>query len=126
MKSINDLQATGAAQRRAAHALADAAQELARTANGVQESVMPAPVAYSLLGDIKVTAACLRDVAEFLPRGLAASLGVLTVYDRGGDPRHQVDAAAVELCTIVDALAQIVGAADMAQAVIAYQGYEVQ
>lgn len=43
MKSINDLQATGAAQRRAAHALADAAQELARTANGVQESVMPGP-----------------------------------------------------------------------------------
>lgn len=67
----------------------------------------------------------LREVVEFLPRGLAASLQELRVYDQQGrDPQHQLDAATVDLSTVAKALSVVVTAADAAQAALSGQGYD--
>ena len=125
MRTIDELQATGDTQRAAGRALAEATEQLARVANGVREGVMPAPVAYDLLGAVRTAAVQLREVVEFLPRGLAASLQELRVYDQPGcDPQHQVDAATVDLGTVANALSVVVTAADAAQAALSGQGYD--
>ncbi len=86
----------------AADATTDAAHELARAANGTSGNLLPAPVAYDLIGNLKVMVWHLREVTQFLPEGVRTSLSEpsLEVTDRHPstgalrDPWHQVEVAA--------------------------------
>ncbi len=86
----------------AADATTDAAQEFARVANGTAGNLLPAPVAYDLLGNLKVLLWHLREVTQFLPLGVRESLSEasLEVTDRHPstgalrDPWRQAEVAA--------------------------------
>lgn len=115
MKSIeflDDLVAVGEEQREAANQLAVAAEVLAREANGSRLAVMPAPVAYDVLGNLKVSLALLNEVVRYLPHGLRRSLddARLAVYDQDPwtgqerDPGRQVASAADHLSLLAGLL----------------------
>lgn len=132
MSTIDDLEYQWARQCEAAVTTSDAAQEFARAANGTSGHVMPAPMVYSLLGDIKLTLWRLREVTSYLPRGVAASLTDprLAVYDRDlytGDPRNpeaQAQVAAEHLAAASRALHRAAEHAEAAQVALNSQGFE--
>ncbi len=130
---LGHLQAQNERQVAAANAAAEATQELARSANGNGGHVMPAPTVYDILGNLKVMMWQLREVTDFLPRGLAFSLedDRLAVYDRdvygaGGDrePAAQIGVAAEHLAAISTALRAAAEHAESAQQALAGQGYD--
>lgn len=129
---LDHLQAQNERQVAAAKAAEDATHELARAANGNGGHVMPAPTVYEILGNLKVMMWQLREVTDFLPRGLACSLedDRLAVYDydiygAGGDrePAAQIDLAAEHLAAISTALRAAAEHAERAQQALVGQGY---
>lgn len=107
-----------------------AGEGLARIANGSNGHVIPAPVAYDLLGNVKVLLWYLREVAEFLPTGVAHSLtdDRLAVYDRGPggddrDPAGQLALATDALQTLRRSLSDAAAAAEVAQTALNGQGW---
>lgn len=129
--SHEQLIAHGELVRDAADRLCDAAENLARLANGIQCTDLPAPTAYRVLGNLKVLAWHLGEVIEYAPRGLVASLSnpAITITDSTfdgapRDPRESVDHANAALATLREALAQAAVAADAAQSALGGQGYE--
>jgi hypothetical protein len=129
---LGHLLAQNERQVAAAKAAEDATHELARAANGNGGHVTPAPTVYEILGNLKVMMWQLREVTDFLPRGLAYSLqdDRLAVYDRdiygtGGDrqPAAQVGVAAEHLAAISTALRAAAEHAESAQQALAGQGF---
>lgn len=129
-----DLDATGDVQRDAADQLTTAAERLAREANGTRSSVTPAPVAYDLLGNLKVSLSLLTEVVQHLPQGLERSLHDerLDVYDQDPwtgvvrDPVHQVDLASGHLTKAAQRLQAAVTHAEAAQSALGCQGYRLR
>lgn len=125
------LEASNEAQREAADFLTTAARDLARKANGNRSCVTPAPVAYDLLGNLKVSLAMLNEVVSYLPRGLRNSLSDprLEVYDQDlwsgvtRDPARQVAMAADHLTRLAELLDSAVEHAEAAQVALNRQGY---
>ena len=116
--------------RDAADAACEAAQELARLANGNRQHLLPAPTAYDILGNIKVLLTHLNEVVDFLPRGLAASLsqpGIrITDVAPSGEPREpetSVSIAADALAVAYTALDKASNYCELAQQAVWGQGY---
>jgi hypothetical protein len=104
---------------------ADLAHESIRAMNHITSSggAIPAPVAYSVLGNISGAAHMIIQLCEQLGRGLEKSLTEFDVYDRKGDPGESV-AAAVAALQVARAHARSLGEAlDAAQVAINSQGY---
>lgn len=128
--NLDDLLAHGERVREAANKACDTADTLARAANGNSGGVIPAPVAYDLLGNVKVLLWKIREVTEFLPTGVFNSLEDerLTIYDRGPngqdrDPVKQFAIAADRLEQLTDLLGEAAGAAEGAQVALNGQGW---
>ncbi len=116
-------------RERADHACA-AGDGLARVANGTNGHVIPAPVAYDLLGSVKVLLWYLQEVTEFLPTGVAHSLtdNRLAIYDRGPsggdrDPAGQLALATDALQALQRNLSDAAAAAEAAQTALNGQGW---
>lgn len=118
-------------QRELADRLCDAAQALARSANGNSGRVMPAPTAYDLLGNLKTALDHLSEVAAFMPDGVRNSLTDerITVYDQDfwtgekRDASQQVTFEAHHLKELLTHLEAACVAADAAQVALNSQGY---
>lgn len=112
--------------------LREAAETLARNANGTRSHIMPAPTAYELLGHLKLALGHLNEVAAFLPQGLQNSLDNpnVTITDRDSltgearDPEESVNLARLSLLQLSDALFAAATSADSAQSALNGQGYE--
>ena len=112
--------------------LREAAEALARNANGTRSHIMPAPTAYELLGHLKLTLSHLSEVAAFLPQGLRSSLDNcnVTITDRdlltgeGRDPDESVKQACQALNQLSAALVAAATFAESAQGALSSQGYE--
>ena len=134
MSTITQLTEANDLQREFALKAADAAEDLARVANGHREHVIPAPTAYDLLGELKVLLWHLKEVADYLPTGIQAALGDprLDVYDRDvatgadRDPVAQATLAAHRLRDLSAALDHAATAAEAAQTALNGQGYNVR
>lgn len=115
----------------AAVALSDAAEALARLANGTRSHIMPAPTVYDVLANIKLTCWALVEVARFLPRGLENSLDLpaIRIIDsslRDGhvsDPKSTIAKAAPELAKLLTLFTGAADRAEEAQTQIGSQGY---
>ena len=133
MKTMDDLVFLGEAQREAALRFCESAEDLAREANGIRGAVLPAPVAYDLLGNLKVALGYLTEVARFMPTGVMASLSDprLAVYDRNcltgeaRDPAVQAALAAEHMHEILTYLSAAAEAAEDAQVALNSQGYDL-
>lgn len=130
METINHLRDEGERQRTAASKACDAAQDLARCANAANARVVTAPVAYDLLGNIKMVLHHLHEVTDHMPVGLVNSLKDerIHVYDRdmGGnvrEPIHQVEEAVPHLHGLTRHLLEAYQHAEAAQQAVAWQGY---
>lgn len=109
-----------------------ACETLARNTNGNGGHVIPAPSAYELLGNLKVSLWLLKEIVAFMPTGLTNSLTApgITVVDRDvatgevRDPNVSTMAASRALESMYDLLAQAAEFAEQAQGAISGQGYE--
>ena len=134
MNTIAQLTEANDMMRKVALKASDAAEDLARVANGNRERVIPAPTAYDLLGELKVLLWSLKEVTDYLPTGIQAALGDprLDVYDRDvttgadRDPVTQATLAAHRLRDLSAALDHAATAAEAAQTALNGQGYEVR
>ena len=132
MSTLPNLEHDGDRQRVAANDACAAAQDLARAANGNNGHVIPGPVAYDLLGNIKVLLWHVKEVTEYLPTGLKASLNDprIEVVDHWAgtprDPAGQVAIAAEHLIALTACLADATGYAEAAQTALNSQGYEAR
>lgn len=132
--TIERLEAAGERQREAADQFCEAAQSLARETNGIGFGVLPAPVAYDILGNLKIGLGYLVEVARFMPTGLRNSQADhrLEVYDKnpwtGEDrnPSFQVNLAGEHLTEVLNYLNAAVEAAEDAQVALNSQGYNVR
>ncbi len=134
MNSMDHLTETNETMREVALQACNAAEDLARIANGNRERVIPAPTAYALLGELKVLLWHLKEVADYLPTGVAAALTDprMDVYDRNPytgadrDPAAQVTLAAHRLRDVSTALEHAATAAEAAQTALNSQGYNIR
>lgn len=131
VNTLDQMIAANDRMRDAARSASDAAEGLARTANGTGERVIPAATVYDLLGEVKVLLWNLKEVIDYLPNGLQASLADprFDVYDRTftGEPRDHLVQAAIasdQLHDVAAALAQAARAAEAAQTTLNGQGYD--
>lgn len=132
MNTLDDLVVLGEAQREAALRFCDAAHDLARVANGIRGAVLPGPVAYDLLGNLKVALGYLCEAARFMPEGISYSLldQRLAVYDRDWrtgelrDPGVQAALAAEHLHEVLSYLSAASEAASDAQVALNGQGFD--
>lgn len=127
MEPIDYLHDQGERQRAAASNACDAAQDLARSANA---HVITAPVAYDVLGNIKMLLHHLQEVTDHMPVGLVNSLNdeLIHVYDRDidghdRDPLEQIETAGPHFHDLTMHLQEAYKHADAAQQAIAGQGY---
>lgn len=112
--------------------LREAAEALARDANGTRSHIMPAPTAYELLGHLKLALGHLNEVASFLPLGLRDSLDNpnVTITDRdfltgeARNPEESVNLANQALISLSAALVAAATSAESAQGALNSQGYE--
>lgn len=112
--------------------LREAAEALARNANGTRSHIMPAPTAYELLGHLKLALCHLNDVAVHLPQGLQNSLNNpnVTITDRDWrtgdvrDPEESIKLAGQAILRLSAALVAAATFAECAQAALNSQGYE--
>lgn len=124
----------GERQRAAADRLSTASEELAQEANGTRLAVMPAPVVYDVLGNLKLSLGLLNEVVWHVPHGLQRSLEDpgLSVYDRDlwtgadRDPVRQVQIASHHLNTLAGLLDVAVSEAEAAQSALSGQGYRTR
>lgn len=131
IRTIDDLDRSAEAQREVALRFCEASQEFASLANGTGYRVIPAPVAYDLLGELKVALVHLSEVAEFMPRGLCSSLADprLAVYDRDPwtgerrNPAVQAELASEHMREVLNYLSAAAEAAADAQVALNGQGY---
>ncbi len=134
MNTIAQLTEANDMMRKVALKASDAAEDLARVANGNRERVIPAPTAYDLLGELKVLLWYLKEVTDYMPTGIQAAQGDprLDVYDRDvatgadRDPVAQATLAAHRLRDLSAALDHAATAAEAAQTALNGQGYEVR
>lgn len=131
MESIDQLKLEGEQQREAANRACAAAQALARTANRSSVSIITAPVAYDLLGNIKMLLLHIHEVTDNLPYGMFRSLDDtrIKVFDRDHDgserdPYVQLMRAFMPLYGLTECLAEAIENAENAQQAISLQGYE--
>lgn len=133
MSSTHQMAQANDTMREVALEACTAAQELARVANGNGERVIPAPTVFDLLGEIRVLLWHLKEVADYLPAGVQASLADprLRVYDRDPateadrDPAAQATLAAHHLRDLSVTLDRAAACAEAAQTALNSQGYEV-
>lgn len=112
--------------------LREAAEALARCANGTRSHIMPAPTVYELLGHLKLALGHLSEVAAFLPQGLRNSLDNpdVTITDRdflkgeARSPKKSVDLAREALIQLSVALVAAATSTESAQGALNSQGYE--
>lgn len=130
MGTIDRLNHNSERQRQAANDACKAAHTLARTANRSAARVIPAPVAYDLLGNIKMLLHYLQEVTENLPDGLTNSLNDdrIAVYDRDAngtdrDPLTQINQAGRHLHALTKSVALAATQAEAAQRALNGQGY---
>lgn len=104
---------------------ADVAHEAVRAMNHITNSAaaVPAPVAYSVLGNVAGLAQMLPQLFEQLANGLQHSLDVFDVYDRKGDPRLSVIAAGEQLQAARLHAQRMAECLEAAQIAINSQGY---
>lgn len=107
-------------------ALAAAAQDLARVANGQRCGVIPGPTAWTLLSHVRVALRHLMEVLEYLPDGLKRSLAepaiVITDAD-GRDPVESIDAAVADLEPLPNQIGDILTSLEAAQVAVAAQSW---
>ena len=130
MSTLSQLASANEDMRAMALEACEAAEALARVANGSRERVVPAPTAYALLGELRVLLWHLDEVTSYLPTGVAASLADprFDVYDRDyrgedRDPAAQARLAATALSEASSALQQAASAIEAAQTALNGQGY---
>jgi len=131
MKTLKNLIDLNDEQRELADRFCDAAQALARIANGISGRVMPAPTAYDLLGNLKAALGYLAEVAVFVPDGVRNSLTDerIDVYDQDlwtgerRDASRQVTIAEQHLKELLIHLEAAQEAAEAAQVALSSQGY---
>ena len=128
MGTLDSLISHGERVRAASDEACEASRDLARAANGTSGHVVPGPVAYDLLGNLKVLLWSLREVA--IPTGVANSLSDerIVVYDRGPegddrDPKEQLIRARAALEQMASALADAAACAEAAQVALNGQGW---
>lgn len=129
-QDIRQLEQLGQRQRDTASAFCDAATELARAANSTSGRVIPAPVVYDILGNIKTALGALGEVVDYLPIGLNASFqdDKIKIYDRGvdgqdRDPTLQAGLAISYLTDLRESIQAAAAAAEAAQTAVNGQGY---
>ena len=109
----------------------EAAQDLARAANGSRCGVIPAPTAYALLARVKIACRHLSEILAALPQGLHNSLTLrvieVTDYDpetgNPVDPGKSITHATEALYALHAALEVASRCAEAAQAALAHQGW---
>lgn len=109
----------------------EAAQDLARAANGSRCGVIPAPTVYALLGRVKIACRHLGEILAALPQGLHNSLTLkaieVTDYDpetgNPVDPGKSITHATEALYALHAALEAASRCAEAAQAALAHQGW---
>jgi len=106
---------------------AEVAHEAVRAMNHLTSSYgrhpIPAPVAYSVLGNLAGIAYMLPQLTQQLAGGLEESLNSFDVYDNNGDPATSVALAGAELAQAGRLARELADALSAAQATIAQQGY---
>lgn len=106
----------------------DAARSFARDCNGSFGGTIPAPTAYTIIGNIKTLLWSLGEIVRFLPTGLANSglnpAIVLTEDDAAIDPQQSIMQATLVLAQIHTHLEAAANLADIAQSSIGGQGYK--
>lgn len=106
---------------------ADVAYEAVRAMNHITNSAhpIPAPVAYSVLGNVSGMAGMLPQLCDQLVRGLEASLTAadFEIYDNNGEPAASVAAAQADLERAAALARQAAEAFAAAQVAINSQGY---
>ena len=109
----------------------EAAQDLARAANGSRCGVIPAPTVYALLARVKIACRHLGEILAALPQGLHNSLTLKTIevtdYDpetgNPVDPGKSITHATEALYALHAALEAASRCAEAAQAALANQGW---
>lgn len=105
---------------------ADDAYESIRSINHETNSTrsLPAPLVYSVLGNLKMVGHSLPQALNQLAAGLGKSLNTHNVYDKEGQDPVQSVATATDHLTRAAALAKQLGEElEKAQSAIAWQGY---
>ncbi len=128
--TFNYLVSVGEDQRAAADRLGTASEELAREANGIRLALMPAPVAYDVLGNVKLSLGSLNEVVRHLPYGLRRSLDDpgLEVDDQdlwtgvSRNPSRQVEIASGHLNALAGLLDAAAAQVEAAQSALNGQG----
>lgn len=91
----------------------------------ISRTSIPAPVAYAVLGNLKLAGHGLSEVAGHLSRGLRASLDEYDVYDNNRDPAQSVAMARASLDRAAELAAEIGDLLSAAQSSINLQGYNI-
>ena len=104
---------------------ADAAYEAIRTLNHGTYRTIPAPLAYSLLGNLAGAGHGLAQLLGQINTGLSKSLTEYDVYDRNRDPAESVDMTAEALDSAAELAAQLGELLSTAQGAINLQGYNL-
>lgn len=109
----------------------DATQDFARAANGNNGHIIPAPTAYTILGNTKGMLRHITEVIDHLPSGLEASLNEtsIDIYDQEpttGQPRDaatQIQLAVGHLRRLRTLLHEATDHAEHAQIALNSQGW---
>lgn len=102
---------------------ADDAYEAIRALNHGTYSTIPAPLAYSLLGNLRSLGVALSQLADQIDAGLRSSLTTHDVYDNDRDPAASVELAGLDLTRAASQANDMAWRFGRAQQAIAAQGY---
>ena len=104
---------------------ADDAYEAIRALNHGTYRTIPAPLAYSLLGNLRSLGVALSQLADQIGAGLRSSLTKHDVYDDNRDPAASVEMASEALKNAADHANDMAWRFGRAQEAIAWQGYHL-
>lgn len=104
---------------------ADDAYEAIRALNHGTYRTIPAPLAYSLLGNLRSLGAALSQLADQIDAGLRSSLTTYDVYDNDRDPAASVELAGLDLTRAASQANDMAWRFGHAQQAIAAQGYHL-
>ncbi|TCN39828.1 hypothetical protein EV644_10386 [Kribbella orskensis] len=99
------------------------AYEAIRALNHGTYRTIPAPLAYSLLGNLRSLGVALSQLADQIDAGLRSSLTTHDVYDDNRDPAASVELADEALNKAADHANDMAWLFGRAQEAIAWQGY---
>jgi hypothetical protein len=102
---------------------ADDAYEAIRALNHGTRRTIPAPLAYSLLGNLRCLGVALSQLADQIDAGLRSSLTTYDVYDEDRDPATSVELAGLDLTRAASHANDMAWRFGRAQQAIAAQGY---